>query len=41
MSETIKFVAEAMSETKTTIVKDPSIFIILNMCTNIADETIL
>jgi hypothetical protein len=41
MSETIKLVAEAISETKTTIVKDPSIFIVLNMCTNVNDETIL
>jgi len=41
MSETIELVAEAISETKTTIIKDPAIFIVLNMCTNVEDETIL
>ncbi len=32
MKEILKLVAEAISETKTTIVKDPSIYIVLNMC---------
>ena len=41
MSDTIKLVAEAIAETKATIVKNPAIFIILNMCTNVIDTVIL
>ena len=39
MSETIKLVADAISEVKATMVKDPSIFIALKTCTNVDNKT--
>ena len=41
MSDTIKLVAEAIVETKATIVKNPAIYIVLNMLHNINDTEIL
>ena len=41
MSDTIKLVAEAIAETKARIVKNPSIYIVLNMCPDVDDTVIL
>ena len=41
MSDTIKLVAEAIAETKSTIVKNPAIYIVLNMCPDLDDTAIL
>ena len=41
MSDTIKLVAEAIAETKARIVKNPSIYIVLNMCPDVNDTVIL
>ena len=37
MSDTIKLVAEAIAETKATIVKNTAIYIVLNMCPDVND----
>ena len=41
MSETIKLVAEAIAETKERIVKNPAIYIVLNMCAEVDDTKVL
>jgi len=41
MSDTIKLVAEALAQTISTIVKNPAIYIILNMCPDVDDAVIL
>jgi hypothetical protein len=41
MSDTIKLVAEAIAETKARIVKNPSIYIVLNMYPDVNDTEIL
>jgi len=41
MKENLKLVAEAIYETKITIVKDPSLFIILNMCPDENNDNII
>ena len=41
MSDTIKLVAEAIAETKAAIVKNPAIYIVLNMVRIFDDEYIL
>ena len=38
MSDTIKLVAEAMVETNAKVVKNTTIYIVLNMCTDINNE---
>ena len=41
MSETIKLVADAIVNTQMPFVKNPSIYIILNMLSNPNDKTVL